>query len=310
MPEVGRTGRVFPSDERPNMTGSDKRSLALGLIPPIVTRFTGPNSMAMAGWESQAGAAELATIARRADELGFCHITCAEHISLSPAYAATNGSTWWDSTATFGYLAAVTKRIRFLTHVLVLGLHHPLEIAKRYGTVDMVSGGRLMLGVGIGASTDELELFGVPLTERVARDEDQIRALRAIARAPLKATYDGAYFKFADLVIDPCISDQTPIWVGGRTFKSLVRATELADGWTPARLEPDELGAMLKRVAETPAWQARAKPLEVAAMFERPVDPMADPEDTRKLLQELRDAGADSGEFLVAFVAPLPRALS
>lgn len=269
-----------------------QRSLPLGLVPPVVTKFTGLDSAPIVSWELTAGPADLVAIAQRADALGFSHITCSAHIALTQAYAATNGSTWWDPAATFGYLAALTERIRFATHVLVLGLHHPLEIAKRYGTVDMISGGRLILGVGLGASTEELELFGVPLTERVARDEEQIRALRAIASKPLAATYNGAYFKFTDQVVDPCVTVDTPIWIGGRTYKSLIRAIKLGDGWTPARLTPDELGVMLKQAAETPEWEARAKPLEVITQPERPVDPMGNPEATAKMFQSLHDAGA------------------
>ncbi|OAP25318.1 MULTISPECIES: LLM class flavin-dependent oxidoreductase [Amycolatopsis] len=69
---------------------------------------------------------------------------------------------YWDPFATFGFLAACTSRIRLVTQVLVLGYHHPLEIAKRYGTLDAVSGGRLVLGPGAGSLREEFDLLGAP----------------------------------------------------------------------------------------------------------------------------------------------------
>ena len=76
---------------------------------------------------------------------------------------------YWDPLATFGYLAARTERIRFATHVLVLAYHHPLEIAKRYGTLDRVSNGRVILGVGVGTLKEEFDLIGAPFDDRGPR---------------------------------------------------------------------------------------------------------------------------------------------
>ena len=106
---------------------------------------------------------DVATIARAADALGYDHLTCSEHVVVPTDVATTRGSRYWDPLATFGYLAAVTSRIRLATNVLVLGYHHPLEIAKRYGTLDQVSGGRVILGLGVGSLKEEFELLGRPL---------------------------------------------------------------------------------------------------------------------------------------------------
>src|ERR1700724_1289758 len=88
------------------------------------------------------------------------------------------GGRYYDPLATFGYLAARTERIRLATHVLVLGYHHPLEIAKRYGTLDVVSGGRLILGVGVGSLESEFALVGADFAERGARADEALVALR------------------------------------------------------------------------------------------------------------------------------------
>lgn len=121
------------------MSGHAKLSVAT----PVVTMF--PHSAG--DWEKNATVEDLARIAEAADRLGYHHLTCSEHVALPATETGRRGTRYWDPLATFGYLAARTRRIRLATNVLVLGYHHPLEIAKRYGTLDRVSGGRLILGV-------------------------------------------------------------------------------------------------------------------------------------------------------------------
>ena len=113
-----------------------------GIITPVVTL----NPRAHGTWEEAAGLPELTTLAEAADRLGYHHLTCSEHVAVPVEAAQRRGSRYWDPLATLGYLAACTSQIRLATHVLVLGYHHPLEIAKRYGTLDVVSRGRLILG--------------------------------------------------------------------------------------------------------------------------------------------------------------------
>src|SRR5205807_10250917 len=132
--------------------------------------------------------------------------------------APTRGARYWDPLATFGFLAARTERIRLATHVLVLGYHHPLELAKRYGTLDRVSGGRLILGLGVGTLKEEFDLLGVPFDGRGERADAAIRELRA----SLSKRQPGFY---ESVVVDPCaVQDRMPIWIGGRTARSLRRA--------------------------------------------------------------------------------------
>src|SRR5690606_36935791 len=121
------------------------RRMRFGLTTPIVTL----NPRAHAPWEAAAGPAELRRIAAAADRLGFDHLTCSEHVAIPRAATQVRGARYYDPLATFGFLAACTRAIRFVTHVLVLPYHHPLAVAKRYGTLDLLSGGRLILGVGV-----------------------------------------------------------------------------------------------------------------------------------------------------------------
>ena len=132
--------------------------LKLSIGTPVVTM----DPKAHAPWEETASIEDVARIAEAADRLGYHHLTCSEHVALPAAELARRGSRYWDPLATFGYLAARTTRIRFTTLVLVLGYHHPLDIAKRYGTLDKVSNGRLILGVGVGTLREEFDLLGAP----------------------------------------------------------------------------------------------------------------------------------------------------
>src|SRR5438270_11233400 len=103
------------------------------------------------------------------------------------------GAAYWDPLSTFGYLAARTEQIRLATHVLVLGYHHPLEIAKRYGTLDRVCCGRLILGVGVGSLREEFDLLGAPFDDRGARADDALRALRA-SLSRTEPAYQGDHY--------------------------------------------------------------------------------------------------------------------
>src|SRR5699024_1421530 len=148
-----------------------------------------------------------------------------------------------------GYLRAHTERIRLATQVLVLGYHHPLEVAKRYGTLDTVSRGRLILGVGVGSLREEFELLGARFDGRGAVADDAMRALRA-ALGREHPDYRGEHFAFSGMTVSPHAEQRrVPMWVGGRSLRSLRRAVALGDGWVPFGLTPDRLEAMLGEFA-------------------------------------------------------------
>jgi probable F420-dependent oxidoreductase len=243
--------------------------MRLGLVTPIVTRHPQND----AAWTEDAGPAELAKIAVAADRLGFHHLTCSEHVAIPMNAGPVRGSRYYDPLATFGFLAALTSRIRFVTHVLVLGYHHPLEIAKRYGTLDRMSGGRLVLGVGVGTLAEEFAVLGAPFADRGARYEDALRALRAAfgRRAP---SYSGTHHRFTDVLIDPCgVQSDVEIWLGGRTARSLRRALELGDGWDPFGLELEQLAAMVEAARARRTWQERTRPFTLVLPIDRLLDP-------------------------------------
>jgi probable F420-dependent oxidoreductase len=265
----------------------------LGIVTPAVTRLP----RAHAQWEEAAGIDEIARVAVEAERLGYHHLTCSEHVALPAEVAETRGATYWDPLATFGYIAASTTTIRLATHVLVLAYHHPLAIAKRYGTLDRVSGGRLVLGVGVGSLREEFELLGAEFEGRGDRADDAIRALRA-SLSQIEPVYRGGHYAYDGFVVDPCaLQPHVPIWVGGRTARSLRRAVALADGWTPFGLARADLAAMIARARDSEAWAARvglpdAPPFELVLQNEHPFDPGAEPDRARDAAARLAEAGA------------------
>jgi probable F420-dependent oxidoreductase len=255
--------------------------MRIGIVSPVVIRLPG-----RAGdWEEATGIEGLARIAETADRLGYHHLTCSEHVAVPEPVAEVRGGTYWDPLSTLGYLAARTTGIKLATRVVVLGYHHPLELVKRYGTLDRISGGRLVLGVGVGSLEEEFDLLGAEFAGRGARADDAMRALRAAfgVRVP---SYAGEHYRFGGMVVEPtAVQRSVPMWVGGKSFRSLRRAVELGDGWVPVGLAVDELTAMLARVE-------RPDGFEVVLSAGRPLDPLGHRDDVATVLDRLAGAGA------------------
>jgi len=259
----------------------------LGIVTPVVTRL--PDAHAQ--WERDAGIVEIERVVIEAERLGYEFSTCSEHVAIPREVAAVRGGTYWDPLPVFGYLAAHTSTIAFATFVLVLGYHHPLAVVKRYGTLDVVTGGRLILGVGVGSLEEEFALLDAEFEGRGERGDDAIRAIKA-AFANTEPSYAGSHYSFDGWVVEPAGQQRDlPIWIGGRTARSLRRAVELADAWAPFALSRQELAEMLERASDTDAWKARATPLEVLVQGTPPFDPLGDADDTRARIQRLSEAG-------------------
>jgi probable F420-dependent oxidoreductase len=259
-------------------------SMVLGLATPILTR-----TQAGPAWLADGTIEDVARIVSEADRLGFDFCTCSEHVGVPDSEIGRRGAAYWDPLATFGFLAARTSTIRFVTWVLVLAYHHPLALAKRYGQLDLVSDGRLVLGVGVGTLREEFEMLGATFEGRGERADDAIRAVRA-TWGRSNPEYHGPHYDIGGLVIEPhAPRTDVPIWVGGRTRRSLRRALELGDGWTPFALSLEDAGEMLAWGREQPEWEGRNAPLDV--MMSAGLDPIGDPERARRTLDRAREAG-------------------
>jgi probable F420-dependent oxidoreductase len=268
--------------------------MRLGLTTPVVNlnpRFDPP------AWEVEGGIEDIATVAEAADRLGYDWVGCPEHVLIPEEVAEVRGGRYWDPVATLGFVAARTTRIALLSQVTVLGYHHPLALVKRYGTLDVASGGRVILGVGVGSLEAEFDALGADFRGRGDRADDALRALRASFghRTP---SYDGTHFRFGGAVVEPSGLDRhLPIWVGGRSKRSLRRALELADGWIPFGLDVQTVTTWLTESADAglvAAWQ-RQRPeatFDVVLSPEPPLDPVGDPEGVTRAVESYASAGA------------------
>ena len=251
--------------------------MKLGIATPVVTNVAG----AALTWEKNATIEDIGRVAETEDRLGYHHLTCSEHIGIPAAEAGRRGARYWDPLATLGYVSARTKQIRLATMTLVLGYHLPLAIVKRYCTLDHVSGGRVILGVGVGSLKEESDLLGAPFDDRGAGADDALRA----ALATNEPAYDGEFYSFGGLTVDPCaLQPHMPIWIGGRTKRSLRRALTLADGWCPFNV-PIATAAEWLQVRDVPPG------FEVVLPADRPLDPVNNPQATVDTLHTMAAGG-------------------
>ncbi len=263
--------------------------MQLGSGTPIVTmnpRFEAP------AWERDGVMGDVVAVAQEAERLGYGWVSCPEHIAIPEEVASVRGGRYWDPLVTLSFVAGATDTIGLLTHVLVLGYHHPLEIVKRYGTLDAASGGRVILGVGVGSLQAEFDLLEAGFECRGQRADDALRAIRA-SFGRRRPRYRGSHYRYADVIVEPSGLDRPlSIWVGGRTRRSLRRALELGDGWSPFGLTHDELATMLGDGAVADAVAGRGDAFEVVLAPERALDPVGDPQAAAAAVRSYAALGA------------------
>ncbi|AZS76480.1 LLM class F420-dependent oxidoreductase [Streptomyces lydicus] len=214
-------------------------------------------------WEAAAGPVDLVEIARVADRCGFAYVACCEHVAIPRRLAEAMSTVWYDPVATLAHLAAVTERVRLLSHVAVVGLRHPLITAKQYATLDRLSGGRLILGVGAGHVPEEFEALGVDFGRRGAVLDETVEALKVALGPEEFPKFAGERFAFEGLgqAPRPVQTPRPPIWVGGSSPAAVRRAAERGDGWLPQGDRREQL----------PGQIARLRRLREAAGVEEPV---------------------------------------
>lgn len=263
--------------------------LKLGVVLPVVQltqRFKPPE------WEVRAGPKEIARMARVADDAGYDFIASPEHVAIPSDIASWRGGRYFDPAVTLGFVAAHTERAKLLTHTVVLGYHHPLALVKRYATLDVMSGGRLILGVGVGSLEPEFKLLGQDFANRGRKADDAMRAIRAGFSSPAPE-YRGEFYSFSGFLLDPnAVQAHVPMWVGGRTRLSLRRALTLGDGWIPFGLDADALGAMIADAKAGPLWEKRPAGFELALAPEKHFAPLTDAAGCRALIEQYLAIGA------------------
>jgi probable F420-dependent oxidoreductase len=202
----------------------------------------------------------LLELATRADVCGFEAIAVSDHVvhpeSLRTPYPYTaDGSRRWpaftpwpDPWVAIGAMAAVTKRLRFLTNVFVLPMRSPFLVAKAVGTAAVMSGSRVALGVGVGWLRDEFELLGQDFRNRGRRTDEMIEVMRKLWSGRM-VEHRGEYYAFDPLEMNPAPAQPIPIYFGGVSEPALRRAARLGDGWISDIHPVAELRALIAKVA-------------------------------------------------------------
>jgi len=163
-----------------------------------------------------------------------------------------------DPLETLAFVAAVTSTLRLGTAVVVAPLHSPAILAKRAATLDRLSGGRFMLGLGIGWQVEEYAAVGVPYHDRGRRLEECIGAMRALW-ADRPASYSGRYVSFDRVHSIPTPeSGAVPVLLGGHSEPAVRRAGRLADGWFPFTIGPDDFDACMDVLREAATTAGRS----------------------------------------------------
>lgn len=251
------------SGERVSIVPRDR--LAVGLQLPIQAQST----VFVEDWERGAGAPELAAIARQADDAGFFYVAVCDHVAIPRSRADAMSTTWFDTMTTLGWLAATTERVRLLSHVYVPVYRHPLQVAKAFATLDALSGGRAVLGVGAGHVEEEFAALRVDFHARGRLLDESIDAVRA-ALVDEYPQHTGDAWSFADLGQRPRPLQQPrpPIWVGGSSPAAIRRAAERGDGWLPQGNPPKRFPEMVESLRRQREAAVGDQPVDIGALTE------------------------------------------
>ncbi len=208
--------------------------MRLGIHLPHIGQKAGPDAIRRA--------------AIQAEELGFADVWVSEHIILPKDRMYPPSAVFWDPLLTLTWAAAYTGRVGLGTSVLVLPMRHPLPLAKELATLQNLSGGRLILGAGVGWLEDEFAALGVPFRQRGRRMDEGIAMMRAVwSEDPVSFAAQTIPAVIEDMRMLPQPEKPIPIWIGGTSEPALERALRL-DGWHGSRASPEQAAPLVERL--------------------------------------------------------------
>ena len=225
--------------------------------------------------------------ARTVEGLGFDLLMVSDHVAVTPDVAKQYPAPFYEPFTTLAWLAGITERIRLGTTVLIMPYRHPLLVARMAANLNDLSGGRLVLGVGVGWAREEFEALGLPFHRRGALTDEHLDALRA-------AWADGEDYR----------GGPVPIWIGGNSDAGLRRAVRLGETWHPLRNTLPWLREALSRLKSLADEHGRPVPAVAPRIVLRlTTTPLTDPdrlagtgtiEQIVEDLEQLRLLGADT----------------
>jgi probable F420-dependent oxidoreductase len=252
------------------------------------------------GTPKMAGGSLLRTVALNAERLGVATLWVPEHVVLLDKYAskypysqdgalpAPTNAPIFDPFIALTAMAAVTSKIRLATGICLVPEHNPLVLAKVLATLDFLSGGRALLGVGIGWLEEEFQAIGIPWERRAQRTRECIEAMRRLwGEEP--SSYNGEFVRFEGVRSNPkpLQGAMLPVWFGGESGPALRRVAEYGTGWCGFNLTPSEAAAKIKRIEDLLKANGRKR-----SEVELAVSPYTKP-ITVDDLKRYRDTGVD-----------------
>ncbi len=177
-----------------------------------------------------------------AEELGYDSIWVMDHL-FNAGYIRQrlDDKPYYHPLATLSYLSATTERVALGTSVLVLPYHNPIALAKYVATLDQMSNGRVILGVGVGAMTEEFEALGISMRQRGAITNESIAVMKELWTSE-DPEFDSQRWHFAELKFAPKTkqSPHVPLWIGGSSSGAMKRTAMIGDGWHPTGMSPED----------------------------------------------------------------------
>jgi alkanesulfonate monooxygenase SsuD/methylene tetrahydromethanopterin reductase-like flavin-dependent oxidoreductase (luciferase family) len=196
----------------------------------------------VADWELSATPADLARVTRTADEHGYFYVAVCDHIAIPESLASTMGTYWQVSMTTLSWLAAQTERTALLSHAYVLPYRHPLIAAKEFATLDYLSGGRAIVGIGAGHVEAEFDALGVDHARRGKLVEEKL--------PPLIEALEHEFVNGLGAQPRPVQTPRPPVWIAGSSPAAIRRAATYGDGWLPQGPSNAEMVAKLQSIRE------------------------------------------------------------
>ena len=200
----------------------------------------------------------MARRARLAEDVGFEALWVGDHIALPPSYVDPADQPRLEALVALSYLAAVTTRLRLGVGVIVLPQRQPVLLAKQLTSIDVLSKGRLTIGIGVGYVEPELRALGVPLGERGARADEYLAAIHSLWKEPTPS-FEGRFVSFSDVVERPLPVQlpHPPIVIGGHSPAAHRRAIANGNGWYGWHLDVEQTAQALADLRETASRQER-----------------------------------------------------
>jgi probable F420-dependent oxidoreductase len=195
----------------------------------------------------------------RAEALGYDSVWVSDHVVVPRANIRNFGETIFDPLVTLAVAAGATRQVQLGTTVLIVPYRHAVVTAKMIASLDALSGGRVVFGIGAGWVAAESAVLGVPFAERGAMTDEYVRAMQELWTSPAPS-FKGKYTQFSDIVFEPkpLQKPHPPIWVGGHSRAALRRTVEFGAAWHPINRSPEELRAGRAELARLCEARGRA----------------------------------------------------